>query len=436
MNDTLKHLPEYLKGTESILDTGDLFFLVQKLAVAILLGVLIGLEREHSKSKDEKIFAGIRTFPLISILGFISALISTLSSYWIYFVIFLGFASLISVSHFFSGKQEKYGGTSEISAVIAFLLGSLVFWNFIILAAIIGVITAALLALKFQLHSFVGKINEEDLYATIKLAVITVIILPLLPNETIGPLDVLNPKMIWLMVIFIGGISFIGYVLTKIFGQGKGIPITGFLGGLVSSTAVSFSLSRKSKENPELSNSFAIGIILASTVMFPRVFVILLVFNKSLISGLWIPLLVFTVTGFLLSYILSKKNEKEKDELIDFKNPFNLKQAILYGIIFALVIFVSKAAEIYLGEKGIFAASALAGLTSVDAIVLSLAELVNQNLNIKIASAAIIISLITNTVVKGVISYFLGSREMRKYIFAGLGAITVVSLIFLMFFLF
>lgn len=435
MNDTLKILPEYLKEIESTLETGDLFFLVQKLAAAILIGILIGLEREHSKSKGEKIFAGIRTFPLISILGFIAALISSTISYWIYVVIFIGFSSLISVSHFFSGRQQKYGGTSEISVIIIFLLGSMVFWNYVILAAIIGVITAAILALKFQLHSFVGKINEEDIYATIKLAVITVIILPLLPNTTVGPLDILNPRMIWLMVIFIGGISFIGYVLTKIYGQGKGIPIAGFMGGLVSSTAVSFSLSRKSKENPELSNSFAIGIILASTVMFPRVFIILLVFNNSLIPRLWFPLFIFTLTGFILSYVLSKKNEKEMNGSMDIKNPFNLKQSILFGIIFAVVVFASKAAEIYLGEKGIFAASAVAGITSVDAIVLSLAELSNQSLSSEIAVSAIIISLITNTVVKGLISFFLGSEELRKYIFIGLGVITGVSLIFLLIFL-
>jgi uncharacterized membrane protein (DUF4010 family) len=209
MQESIQFLPEYLSSAKNNFGHEDLFILVQKLAIAILIGVLIGLEREHSRSKDEKTFAGVRTFPLISVLGFVAALISSITSFWSYVSIFIGFASLITTAHIFSAKNGRLGGTSEVSSLVVFILGSLVYWNFVILAAIIAVIVATFLTLKIQLHKFVGKISEEDLYATIKLAIITVITLPLLPNKNVDPLNILNPRMIWLMVIFIGGISFI-----------------------------------------------------------------------------------------------------------------------------------------------------------------------------------------------------------------------------------
>jgi uncharacterized membrane protein (DUF4010 family) len=400
---------------------------VQKLAVAILIGAFVGLEREHSRPEDEKIFAGIRTFPLISILGFMSALISTITTPWIYFAMFLGFSALVVASHIFSAKEGKKGGTSEISAMIVFLLGSLVLWNFILLAAVIGVVVTLFLTLKFQLHSFVGKINEEDLYAALKLAIITVIVLPLLPDKTYDPLNVLNPRLIWYMVIFISGISFVGYILVKIYGQNKGALITGLLGGMVSSTAVAFSFSKKSKDQDELSLNFAAGIIIASTVMFPRIFFIVLVFSRSILGVLWIPLLVSTIAGFAVSYFFSNKLTKKQNQQVEFKNPFELKSALLFGLIFGIIIFASKAAEVYMGTGGIYAASALAGITSVDAIVLTLSGLASSGLSEKVAASAVIIAAVVNTIVKGTIAMFLGSDSLKKYVVIGLGIITAVS---------
>lgn len=427
MQDTVKHLSDYLFSGSSNLDSDDLFILVQKLAIAIFIGAFVGLEREHSRPENEKTFAGIRTFPLISILGFTSALISTITTPWIYFAMFLGYAALIIASHVFSAKEGKKGGTSEITAFIVFLLGSLVLWNFIILAAVIGVVVTLFLTLKFQLHSFVGKINEEDIYAALKLAIITVIVLPLLPDKTYGPFNVLNPRLIWYMVIFISGISFVGYVLVKIYGQNKGALITGLLGGMVSSTAVAFSFSRKSRDQNELSLNFAAGIIIASTVMFPRIFFIVLVFSSNLIGKLWIPLLISTAAGFAVSYYFSKKLTQKQNQQLEFRNPFELKSALLFGLIFGIVIFVSKAAEVYMGTGGIYAASALAGITSVDAIVLTLSGLASSGLSEKVAASAVIIAALVNTVVKGVISIFLGSESLRKYTVIGLSIITAVS---------
>lgn len=433
MQDTLRLLPEYLINGDTALTSADLFILLQKLVVAILIGLLIGLEREHARSKDDKIFAGIRTTPLIAVLGFVAGLIASITSYWVYIVIFGSFASLVTVSHVFSAKAGKPGGTTEIALLIVFLLGTLVYFNFIVLAAVIAVIVALFLTLKFQLHQFAGKVSEEDLYATLKLAIITVIVLPLLPDKTYGPFDVLNPRLIWYMVILVSGISFVGYILIKVYGEGKGISITGLLGGMVSSTAVAYSFSRKSKENESLSPNFAVGILLASTIMYPRVFIVVLILNSAMLPQLWIPLLIFTASGLVVSLVMSGKFTNQKHEQIELTNPFRLKSAILFGIIFGIVIFAAKAGQVYLGSGGVYVASALAGFTSVDAIVLSLSKLAGLNITYEVAVIAVIIATISNNIVKAFITVFTGSAELRKYVLTGLGIITVISLIYLLF---
>src|SRR5690606_23521672 len=181
MQDSIKLLPDYLVSTRNVLESEDLLILVQKLAIAIFIGLFIGLEREFSKPEEEKIFAGIRTYPLIAIFGFCTALITSFTSEWVYALLLLGFTILVTSSYIFSARQGRHGGTSEISILIVFLLGSLVFWNFIIFAAVIGVIVNFFLTLNIQFHAFVGKISAEDLHAALKLAIITVIVLPLLP---------------------------------------------------------------------------------------------------------------------------------------------------------------------------------------------------------------------------------------------------------------
>ena len=431
MLDSLKFLPEYLKTQPHELSGGDLFILAQKLAITILIGLLVGLEREHSHSESEKIFAGIRTFPLIAIFGFLSALISSFTSFWVFIAGFICLGALVTVSHIFSASAGKRGGTSETAVLIIFLSGALIFWNYIIIASIISVIITLFLSLKIQLHKFVGKVSEEDIYATIKLAIITVIILPLLPDKTYGPFNVLNPLLIWRMVIFISTISFVGYVFIKTVGEDKGIPITGLLGGLVSSTALTVSLSKKSKQAEDLSHGFGIGILLASTVMYIRIFFIILVLNSSFITDAWLPLVILILTGFISSYIFSKKNVDGNHHHVEFKNPFELKSALLFGIMFGIVLFATKAAEYYLGSGGIYLASGLAGFTSVDAIVISISKFINNGLTSNIGVAAIIIATISNNIVKALIVVFMGTKELRRTVWKGMIVLVSVSIAYL-----
>ena len=420
---------------QSVLGPDEFFIIIQKLIIAILIGILIGLEREHSRSKASKIFAGIRTYPLLSMLGFSAALVASITNVWLYGIIFIGYSALITTSYISSAREGRLGGTSEASALLVFILGSLVYWNMILVAAAIAVFTILFLSLKIQLHSFVGKINSEDILAIVKLAIITIIILPLLPNQTIDPFNIFNPRTIWLMVIFVSGIGFVGYILVKYVGKDKGIGLTGFLGGMVSSTAVTFSMSKKSKESEMLAGNYAVGVLLASSVMYLRIFIIVVFLELKLAMHAWLPLIIFGITGLLISYLFKKKIPSPINEVFELKNPLELRFALLFGLIFGIVIVVSKAAQLYLGTEALYGVSAIAGITSVDAIVLSVIHLLPVSINISTAVAAIIIATAANNIVKIVISLYWGSKEFMKFVSIGLGLLVFVSLITLIFYI-
>ncbi len=431
--DSLLIIDRYFPKPEPLLESGDLLIVLQGLAAVIFIGLLIGLEREYSRAKDAKIFAGIRTFPLIGILGFTSALIASITGTWIYIAIFIGFSGLSIAAYLTAAKEGRLGGTSEISGMLVFILGSLVYWGYFLLPAVIAIIIASFLSLKLQLHSFVGKISAADIYATLKFAIITLIILPLLPDKTFGPLNVVNPRLVWYIVILVSGLSFIGYVLMKLFGKDRGIVLTGLLGGMVSSTAVAYSMAKKSRQELTLSSNYATGVILASSVMFVRVLIIVAIVNQNLLGSIWLPLIIFALAGFIITTFFFRKMQSEifTEEIL--KNPFELKSAFLFGAVFALIIFITKAAQVYLGDSGIYAASALAGLTSVDAIVVSISNLVSEVIPVSVAVKAIIISLITNTFVKMIITVIWGSDEIKRIVTKALGLLLIIPVLFLIY---
>lgn len=431
--DSLSIINRFIPKPEPLLDSGDLLTILQGLAAVIFIGMLIGLEREYSRPKDAKIFAGIRTFPLIGILGFTAALISSITDTWIYISIFIGFSALSVAAYYSAAKEGRLGGTSEVSGMLVFVLGSLVYWGYFLLPSVIAIIIATFLSMKLQLHSFAGKVNAQDIYATLKLAIITLIILPLLPDKPLGPLNVLNPRLIWYMVILVSSISFVGYVLIKLYGRDKGIAVTGFLGGLVSSTAVTFSMSKKSKLEESLSSSYTIGIILASAIMYLRVIVIISIINQSLLKYLWFPLILFAGVSLLVTLLFYRKLDRNSFSDVILRNPFELRSAFLFGAVFGLVILLTKAAQVYLGDGGIYAASALAGFSSVDAIIVSISNLVYETISIDVAVRATIIALIANTLIKILISFIWGSKQLRANIFKALGIVVIVSSVYLVY---
>lgn len=425
-------LIQYLfPSPEPIIASSDLLLIFQSIAVVVFIGLLIGLEREYSRKKDEKIFAGIRTFPLIGLFGFTSALISSITVDWIYGIFFLGFALLSTAAYYSAAIRGRRGGTSEVSGFLVYILGSMVFWGYMHLPVILAIIITLLLSLKIQLHSFVGKIGAEDIYATLKLAILTLIILPILPDKTIGPLNILNPTHIWYMVIFVSGLSFLGYILIKLYGTKKGIFFTSILGGLVSSTAFTFSISKKSINEENLSLNYGLGIVAASSMMFIRALIIISILNFVFAGIVVIPFLIFALIGFIIFFVLYKKTSQVSEEEIIIRNPFELKSAFLFGIIFGATILITKLAQLYLGNQGIYIASSLAGVSSIDAIIISLSRLLNESISGEEAKKAIIFATLSNTFVKIIITFIWGSKNLSKIVLKGLGIILSVQMIYL-----
>ncbi|MCB1760616.1 MAG: MgtC/SapB family protein [Gammaproteobacteria bacterium] len=385
---------------------------------ALGLGMLIGLERERTRG-EERTFAGVRTFSLIALLGATSAYAGAqLAIPWVVGVVFAALVLLVAAAYQVTAKNGSIGATTEVSALLTFLIGGLCLWNEVEIAGAVAVATMLVLALKGWLHDLAKKIEPADVAATLKFAIITLIILPLVPNTNFGPsgLEVINPYKTWLMVVLIAGLNFAGYILVKVVGREHGLGITGLLGGLVSSTAVTLSFSQRSRGEPALAPVLALAILLAWTVMFFRVVVEVGVVNLSLAQALAPGMVLMGVVSFAICYLLWRQGRSdEKGEVSSGHNPFELGDAVKFGLLFAVVIFVARAAQLYFGDTGLYLAGALAGLTDVDAIALSMANLAQQEPEVAGAAArTIVIAVISNTLVKCGMAIWLGAASLRR----------------------
>lgn len=395
--------------------------LALRFGIALLIGILIGVEREYARLKEDvKSFAGVRTFPLIALLGCSAALLTELAGEWTFGILAALLGLLIAISYAFDAREGRVGLTSEAAAIVVFVCGALCYWDKLELAAILSVVTFGFLTLKPQLHGLAQRISSEDLYATLKFAIISLIILPVLPNQTYGPppFDAFNPYKTWLMVVFISGISFLGYVLIKIVGSRRGIGLTGLLGGLVSSTAVTLSLSERSQDHAKLARPFALAITLAWAMMFGRVVVEVAVLNQALFRSLWLPLGVAMLAGLICCsfYYFVQRTDEGSD--VQIANPFELGPAIKFGILYAVILVAAKAAQFYFQDAGLYAAAAVAGLADVDAITLSMADLAGTEGGIAVPTAAraVILAVLSNTIVKGGIAMTVGPTALRRAI--------------------
>ncbi len=432
MRDSLKLLPDIIKQMNTQFTYDELFTLIQKLGIAILIGALIGLEREHSRTPGAKSFAGIRTFPLIAMYGFISAMLASYINFAYYFGFVVSIIILVGLSYYNTSRVGRIGITTELSALMVFVLGSMIYWNFILIAAIVAVIMAVFLSLKIQLHQFVESVTGEDIFAVLKLSIVTIIILPLLPERSFGPNNVINLRLIWMMVIFIALISFLGYVLTKYVGYKKGISVTSIFGGLVSSTALTFSFAKKSKENDSLSTNFGVGILIATTMVFPKVLLEIAVVNSELAKAAVIPIVIFMIVGLVLSLIMWKRINAVELTGINLKNPFELKSALYFGLIFGAILLFSKLAQSNFGDRGSYIVSFISGLTNIDAITLTMAQLSAKNtISSVVALNSIIIALFANLLFKGIIAIILGTKLMARYTTVGFGFFILTALLIL-----
>lgn len=395
-------------------------------AIAILLGALVGIEREKRKAEEQEPghIAGLRTFTLLALLGAAAGFLSkNLSSPWILAAALLVVGAFIVAGYFVTMRSSDGGKglTTEVAAIIVFLLGALVMFGERELAIGLGVVTASVLAYKQPLHGFVEKLGWDDVYAGLRLLIATFIALPLLPNQAIDPWGALNPYKLWLLVILISSLSLVGYVLTRWLGPARGTALTGLTGGLVSSTAVTLSFAEEAREKPENAAALVCGILLAWAVMFLRVIVLVAVVNRALLAQVLVPFAVMAVAASGYAAFLYFRDgrvdgERPKGE-VDVRNPFSLVEAAKFGALFAVVLLAVKIVQEHFPPSGLYAVAALAGLTDVDAITLSMSEFA-QSGEARVAVIAIVIAATSNTIVKCAMAFVLGGAELGKKLIA------------------
>ncbi|MHA1538035.1 MAG: MgtC/SapB family protein [Alphaproteobacteria bacterium] len=402
--------------------------LFKRLGVALAAGILIGLERgwhEREIAEGARV-AGIRTFAIIGLLGGLWALIAELVGENVLGFAFVGFAVVMIVARTRVAPETKdYGVTTVVAALVTFALGAVAVRGQIAIAGAGGVVTALLLGVKPMLHQWVARIEEEELLAVLKLLVMTLVLLPVLPDKGYGPWRALNPYELWWMVVLIASIHFLGYLALKLAGSRRGIPLAGLAGGLVASTAVAVSFSRLGRQHPQSRRLFAAGIALASGVMFVRVLVIVAIVAPGLLQSLAWPMGAAAAAGLAGAAILTRAGGRRSKQAkgVMLRNPFEFGMALKFGLVLAGVMLLSRALNTWLGDPGIYLVALVSGVADVDAISLSLARLTSGlgaggglsgggGLGADVAATGIVLAVLSNTIVKVGIAAYAGGRAM------------------------
>ncbi len=381
----------------------------------LFLSFLIGLEREEHKSSDDHFsFGGVRTYPLIGMLGFSLSVISG-DSLTPFILGFLVTASFLLLAYSHKIKKSGYAGmTSEMSALTTYLIGGLVQHNLMWIATTLVVVTMLLLSLKNFLEDFARKINPIDILSFTEFLLLSVVILPLLPNEALTPF-LINPFKIWIIVVAISGVSYASYVLQKIVKGPSGILWAAILGGVYSSTVTTIALSRRSN-TVDSPNLFTGGILMASGVMYLRILVLLAMFNRELLMQLVIPALCLCATAIFVGYLWSKRSGDSSVDFIEnsqVKNPLEISTAFIFGSLFVFMMIATKFAVDHFGNNGVYTLAGIMGLMDVDPFVMSLTQTSSHFGSITIVANAIFIAASSNNLLKGIYAFSLSSEKSR-----------------------
>ncbi|MCD6052350.1 MAG: rane protein [Verrucomicrobia bacterium] len=350
---------------------------IKPLALALCLGLLVGLQRERTSAA----LAGFRTFPLITLAGALCAVLAKDFGGWTVAMGFLTVAAMIIVGNLAELKKPKpdTGLTTEAAMLVMYSLGAYLVVGSAAVAIILGAVVAVLLHLKPQMQNFAGKLGDEDFKAVMQFVVISMLILPLLPNDYFGPFHVLNPFKLWLMVVFIVGLSLTGYIIYKFFGEKAGTLVGGILGGMISSTATTVSYARNTKAHPKLAGLAAVVLMIASTVVFIRVLILMGTAAPRFFRQAVGPVGAMLGVTLIIAGVAWIMARGEKAAMPEQKNPSELKTALVFAAMYGLVLMGVAAAKEYFGDSGLYVVAILSGLTDMDAITLSVSQLVQQD---------------------------------------------------------
>ncbi len=376
--------------------TNDLRFVV-----AVMLGLLVGLERERvGAEQGTRIYAGIRTYAIISMFGYATAYLHRIGVSFALPAGLVTLAALVLTGYLAKLRDGRVGWTSEISALLTFAVGALSLLADIWIPMALAIINTLLLSEKSEIEPLVEKLDKTEFLAVLRFLLVTVIVLPALPDQDYTRFQ-LNPTRVWQTVIMVSSIGFVGYFLVKRFGERHGLRLSGLLGGVVSSTAVSLAMGRHAATHPAHGRSALQSSLLASSVMYARILVLIGILNPSLIPTVWLPLTILAVVGIVLSFAyLHGDSESDPATTATLKNPFEIKPALIFAFVFVLLSIITRSVKDAYGGAGLLGLSAIVGVTDIDPFILGLVQ-AQDSVN-GLAAVAIVLATLSNTVAKGV----------------------------------
>lgn len=393
-------------------------------ATSLALGFLIGLERERNPSAR----AGVRTFALTSMFGTLAALLASQSGTpWILAAALLAVATFI-ITAYLGEKSTEPGTTTEIALLVCFSLGAMLWYGEQTLAIMLAIVTTALLYYKTELEGISKGLSRLDLVSILQFAVVTFIVLPILPNQNMGPFGALNPYQVWLMVVLISGVSLAGYVALRLFGERNGGLLLGLLGGLVSSTATTLVYTKHARANPEMRRLAISVILLANLVVLPRLSILASILAPAILPRLLPVLGSGLFLGLLLTLLHLRRQPKEKLPMPGITNPAELRTALSFALLYAGVLLASAWLSNIAGDKGLYAVALASGLVDVDAIALSSMRLLHLGQVIQDqAVVAITLALLANLAFKWSMVLTIGGRSLAMACLPAIAAVAIGS---------
>lgn len=405
------------------------------LGISFGLGLLVGLQREKTNHET----AGVRTFTLIAILGTITGFLTReYDNPYILPVFGMAVVALMITANMIIAKRDSNptgGQTTEIAVLLVFAIGAYLVLGDQVIGVIVGGALAILLYIKETLHGFIDRLKDKDLAAIMTFVGISLVIFPILPDETYGPLDVLNPRDIWLMVTLIVGISLLGYFIYKWVGKKTGMLSNGILGGIISSTATAVSFARISKSSASIAKVAVFVVLAAVTVSLIRVVVIIGVVAPNGLMKIIFPFVVFFIFMVLLTgvvfYLVSKENGSK--EMPEPKNPAQFKSAFVFGLLYGAILLAVAFAEEEFGDSGLYIVSVIGGLAKKDAITVSVAQSLAGGMQAELAWRLIMTGVLSNLAFKIGIAYALGSRKFGNWMAVTLGLSIIMGILIIFF---
>lgn len=401
------------------------------LSVALSIGLLFGLERgwHGQQDADRQKVGGARTFGLIGLLGGVGGILAQTLSPLVLGLLFVALAA-VSVASFLSHLRDNAstGSTTLVAELLAFALAALATLGHYAEAAAAAVIATLLLGFKPQLHHWLARLEQTEVQATLKLLLISVVMLPVLPNRGYGPGDALNPYQFWWLVVLIATISYVGYFAMRVFGTNAGLTLTGLLAGLASSTALTLQLARLSRQQRTHSNLIATAILLANTTLFPRILVIVALLKPPLAIGLAAVLIVMALITLLPTLLFwLRRGAVLEDSAPQVSNPLALGQAIRFGVLLATVMAVAQVSADLFGSIGLLGVAAVSGIADLNAMTLSITELDLQAIGERTAVLAILVALSANVIFKTLLCATIAGPYLAWRIGLPLGAALIMG---------